>query len=510
MRMSIGAERQDTLAWSVERTPPPAAGVRSRELRWQTVRMIIAWVAIGLILSALAVALVWFSDLYGYDFQVIEMPIQPLVIGLFLAGLTFCALAWLVHASVIDGSLPTKPLVIFVLLVGLGMRLVMFWSEPVMEDDYQRYMWDGAVTAQGINPYTVQPDLARQAELGPDITALAQDSGVVVDRINHPNLRTIYPPVAQGLFAVGHFIKPFQLSGWRTVCLIGDLITVSLILYLLVRVGRSPLWVALYWWNPVVIKEFFNSAHMEATLLPFILGGLVLAMHKRIYMATMAIIAAIGIKLWPGYLLPLVWRNSAGSDRQLTVAIGLTGLAGLLMALPILISGLDETSGFVAYASRWQTNSALFPALQSLVTASFALLEISQVKPGLVVRLFLAGLVAITALAVALNPAKNDKDLIDRAALVVVTMVLLSPAQFPWYVCWLAPFLCFRPLWGLIALMMTVSLYYYSFHLRPIGEYEFFKDVVVWVIWVPVWALLVAETIWRSRAPLENSDLRLA
>jgi hypothetical protein len=38
-----------------------------------------------------------------------------------------------------------------------------------------------------------------------------------------------------------------------------------------------------------------------------------------------------------------------------------------------------------------------------------------------------------------------------RASLMVAALVLLSPAQFPWYVVWFAPFLAFRPCLGLIA-----------------------------------------------------------
>ena len=36
---------------------------------------------------------------------------------------------------------------------------------------------------------------------------------------------------------------------------------------------------------------------------------------------------------------------------------------GALLVARILLAGLDDTSGFVAYARRWQTNSALVPAL---------------------------------------------------------------------------------------------------------------------------------------------------
>ncbi len=41
----------------------------------------------------------------------------------------------------------------------------------MLEDDYQRYLWDGAVTAAGANPYAVSPQAARA--LGP-ATALGR------------------------------------------------------------------------------------------------------------------------------------------------------------------------------------------------------------------------------------------------------------------------------------------------------------------------------------------------
>ena len=57
-------------------------------------------------------------------------------------------------ASIKELAVPDKRILLYVILAaGLFCRLLMFLPEPVMEDDYQRYMWDGAVTANGYNPY---------------------------------------------------------------------------------------------------------------------------------------------------------------------------------------------------------------------------------------------------------------------------------------------------------------------------------------------------------------------
>ncbi len=91
-----------------------------------------------------------------------------------------------------------------------------------------------------------------------------------------------------------------------------------------------------------------------------------------------------------------------------------------------------------------------------------------------------------------------------RASLLVAALVLLSPAQFPWYAVWFAPFLAFRPWAGFLILTATAPFYYMSFHLTAAGEPELFRRYVVWLIWVPVWTALAVEVIQHrasARAP---------
>ncbi len=45
------------------------------------------------------------------------------------------------------------------LLIGLLMRALLFDSYPVLEIDFYRYLWDGAVLANGFNPYALPPAL---------------------------------------------------------------------------------------------------------------------------------------------------------------------------------------------------------------------------------------------------------------------------------------------------------------------------------------------------------------
>ena len=454
------------------------------------------WAALGAPLLFMVVGFTAASPLFGYATEVRAMPVFWLTGGLVSAGLLYLLLPRLIGASERLTPRLARPLLWGMLAAGLSMRLVLFASEPVLEDDYQRYLWDGAVTAHGLNPYAQTPDAAKTAD--PESLALGRlaiDSGPVLGRINHPDLRTIYPPVAQGAFVLAHKISPWSLTGWRAVILALDMASVALLLLLMRDLGRSPLWAALYWWNPIVLKELFNSAHMDALVVPLVLGGLVLAIRKRTLAATACLTLAAGAKIWPLILLPLVWRGLLSRPKQLAAAVTIAASGAALFAWPILSAGLDPTSGFVAYASAWKTNSALFPVIE----ASAGWLT-DALNPGLLAR----GLVVLALAGVTVwqsrAPARDAQDFAHKALILTAALFLLSPAQFPWYYLWVLPLLACRPVPGLLVLTATLPLYYSAFYFLSHQAYELFSERIVWLIWLPAWGLL----LWEARARLRT------
>jgi hypothetical protein len=102
-----------------------------------------------------------------------------------LAFVSFAALAAILARSP-RWRLPHG--VALVTVVALALRLCVIARPPELSDDLFRYVWDGRVLAAGVDPLRV-----RAAD-----TALAalRDTAVHA-RINHPQLRTIYPPLAE-------------------------------------------------------------------------------------------------------------------------------------------------------------------------------------------------------------------------------------------------------------------------------------------------------------------------
>lgn len=451
------------------------------------------------ILFALALAVL--SKDFGPAVEMAERPVLALVGVLIFAGTGFAVLLpTLIRRSERVPEADTGMLFLIVVGSGVIARLVLFASEPMLENDFQRYLWDGGVTARGHNPYALSPLQVIQDGPGGVLGDLASEARDPLSKIGHKSLTTIYPPVAQGAFAVAHLITPWSLNAWRGVLLACDVATLLLLITLLDATARSRLWAALYWLNPVVLKEAFNSAHMEPVLLPLVLLSVYLGWNKRHALGTIALAFATAVKLWPILLLPVLWRPLLFEYRNLAFLSVVFGLLTALWLFPMLMSAPIETSGLAAYAESWKTNSALYPMLEESVAAVLLSIGASVVDAAVVCRALIATVLVGIAVHLARRPWSSLGDLLQRIGTIIAVLVLLSPAQYPWYTLWYAPFLAFLPSRAFLVLSATIPLYYSSFYFAALDVPEVFTSTVVWVIWLPVWLVAVFEIV-TSRRP---------
>jgi hypothetical protein len=452
-------------------------------------RIVVAgWLGTGLVLTAAVAVLIAWSASFGYEHHVVAMPVIPLVAGLMAVGLVVPAMSWLVRQASVLGSGAQWRLVAAVLATGLLLRLALLASEPVLEDDYQRYLFDAGAVVAGMNPYAIVPAEAMEADPASPLGQLAAEAGDTLRRINHPEYSTIYPPVAQAAFALAHLIGPYQIWAWRLVCLAGEAATVALILHLLARLGRHPLWAALYWLNPLMLKELAGSAHMEAVLMPLVLGALAGLLAGRHVIAAFVLALAAGVKIWPALLLPLVLAPLWRDPRRLALALAAFAVPAALLALPMALTALGRDSGLIAYASGWRTNSAILPLIEAVTGA------------GPAARVLIAGMLISFSAATAWRARDTDQESqILAAAAICGALFLLSPAQFPWYAAWVVVFLPFFPLPAVLALSVTMPLYYTAFHLMAREDYETFSRIIVPIEWAPVFSLLAMSGIERFR-----------
>ena len=157
--------------------------------------------------------------------------------------------AWFLHT--VAGDWPATR---WIVATALAFRVCGLWMTPTLEDDYQRYLWDGWRTIQDGSPYDRAPaEFFAVAEKRPPRIETA------LNEVNNPDLTTVYAPVTQLLFAVAAAIAPGSLFTLKLLLMVIDLAALSL---LVACGGRAAAW--FYGWCPLAVTEVGFHAHPEA------------------------------------------------------------------------------------------------------------------------------------------------------------------------------------------------------------------------------------------------------
>ena len=310
---------------------------------------------------------------------------------------------------------------------GAALRLGLVPAVPMLSEDVYRYMWDGWVQRNGINPYAFAPHAI-------DLEALRTDWWALV---NHPEVPTIYPPGAQLVFLVLAAIGPawivFKLA-WIALDLGAA--------WLLVRLVRAPERRApvllLYLWSPLLVVEVAWSAHLEPLGLVAMLAAILFAERGRGAAAGAALGLGAAVKLAPLAAVPAAWR------RHGWLAAGLAVALPALLYLPYASAGPRLFEGLRTYADIWEFNPGLYAVLERLPGPA----ELPR-RLGAVAVIAVAGWAAVRSWPV------------GRALYWTIgTALLVSPTIHPWYVLWVLPLACLHGGRGWILLTGTVFLAY--------------------------------------------------
>ena len=444
----------------------------------------------------LAVLAVMSSNVSGDE----KLARTPLVVSSVVAGVVYVAGLWRSRRHAHVGTRG----VLVILLVGLAARGIVLVTPPFLETDYHRYLLDGAVTARGANPYSVIPDrlLADDVTGGPRAEVLAEvaTSGrPTIERINHSHLATIYPPGAQAVFAIAHLIEPWSIYAFRAVLLVFDVATAVLLLMLL-RELRQPLaWIVWYWWNPVLLREVTSSAHMDVIVFPFIVGAILLAIRGRGFYCSIALVVAVGMKLWPILLAPALLRAGVRRTAALLGASAVLVAGSVLILSPMIAGASGDEAGLRVFSGYWRNNEGFFAIWSYVMNALSSRLSISGDDVTRLTRLGVAFFVGCWAVFGGIRPIVDGRDLVARVLSVVAALFLLGPTQFPWYYLWMLPLLCVRLNFALLLYTATLPLYYVHCEHR-------------WVLWVehlPIWAVLIGGWIWSRKGRHADADARV-
>ena len=321
----------------------------------------------------------------------------------------------------------------FLLGAGLLFRLVFLLAVPNLSQDFYRFLWDGQLIINGINPYLHLPkELLHQPAFNiPHAEQLYNGMGTLSAR-NFSN----YPPLNQIFFALtaalgGHTILG-GLAATRALLIFADLGTLYFGRKLLKRFNLAPNTFFWYFLNPLVIIELTGNVHYEGVLLFFFVWAVHLLACGRWQWAGVAMGASISVKLVPLLFLP-VFLKYLGFKKS----VGFYSLAAVTCVLlflpfytPEFVQNYTRTLGL--WFSNFEFNASMYNVVKAIGVDCFGakpwelIKSYGQITPYLTVAVLLL---------FSFVPRNDTLPRVLRSILWVLAFYFfLAAVVHPWYV----------------------------------------------------------------------------
>jgi alpha-1,6-mannosyltransferase len=345
-----------------------------------------------------------------------------------------------------------------VLVVALLARLLLAWLPPSLSDDAFRYVWDGRVQVEGINPYQYVPS---------DTALAAWHEEPVYKALNSKAYYTVYPPVSQAVFAFGGL---FYRVGWKASYYVIKIIFLLFEVAALLLLARlvAARWLLLYALAPLVLLETAGQAHTEAAMLFFLVLTVFFARNGMGSWAAAALTLAGWVKLYPLVLLPVLWRRYRWQAVWPAVVVSVVVAAPYAApyVVPHVRSSLD------LYAHLFEFNAGLYYGIKKLFLWGTGADWSKQIGPALRV-LFLAGLPVLYVL-----DARRQWSLPRVMLIGLGFFLVMATTVHPWYL---------LSLLILAALLERPAWHWHWLALCSIGTYLLYVEGPYWPFVIAGW-----------------------
>ena len=195
------------------------------------------------------------------------------------------------------------------LLLGVAARLVFLIALPNLSQDYFRFLWDGRLLAEGLNPYLNTPD--QWQALGQLPIAQAQELLDGMGALSRKHFSN-YPPLNQFFFWLSGVLSGNSILGGilvlRLSCFAADLGLLWIGRKLLKQLNLPEHQIFWYFLNPFIIIELTGNLHFEGVMLFFLLASLYLLFRGNWFWSALLMGLSFSVKLLPLLMLPVFFQ----------------------------------------------------------------------------------------------------------------------------------------------------------------------------------------------------------
>ena len=350
----------------------------------------------------------------------------------------------------------------FLLIIGILFRLVFLMAEPNLSQDFYRFLWDGELIKNGINPYLYTPD--QIMEQGHVTFANMKELREGMTDLNARHYSN-YPPVNQVLFALASVLGGGSILGstiaMRLIIILADLGALYFGRKLLQQLNKANNLAFWYFLNPLVIIELTGNLHFEGVMLFFFVWALYLISINKWLWATPVYAISIMVKLMPLMFLPLFIKYFGFKKSAAFYTLVLLGCTALLFPFysPVFIDNYSETVGL--WFSNFEFNASIYNVVKKIGVTYF------EAKPWELIDTdgsFIQKLVVVIVLLLAfLRKNQKMESLITSMVFALACYYFLSTTVHPWYVVFLLGFAIFTDYRFPLLWSFTIILSYYTY-----------------------------------------------
>jgi alpha-1,6-mannosyltransferase len=392
----------------------------------------------------------------------------------------------------------SRPLRILLLLFPILFRILMILSVASLSTDIFRYMWDGMLLGNGVDPYRYVPS-SQELDRFKSVSYF--------EAYDHKSEFTIYPPLGQFFFATCYLLFGNSMLGLKSLVSIVDLLNGLLIVAILMKSGgdtfRAYFGALVYLWNPLVIVEFSNSGHVDALAIFFLLLSIYCLFALSIPSSATLLAMSFLTKWIPAVTIPIFWKYFLNEkSSSFWKAVVSTALVTTIIVLPFyLSSGLGFIMSMAYFTANWRFESTLSRLI--VFVGNFSGSGELFMAKVISYAIFIAIYVAVLGKARLYRAIKT----IDCSILILALFYLITPAVYPWYATWLVALVSLTKIdlrtWIGVAFTGTAVVNYLQ-QFYPLSQTQFWVAYIIW--FVPVFAIIgyyVGSSSMRNKLPMD-------
>ena len=197
----------------------------------------------------------------------------------------------------------------FLMGTAILFRLIFLFAIPNLSQDFYRFIWDGRMILEGINPFISIPETFVEKGNIPINQGMELYRGMGQLSGSH---YTNYPPLNQFNFLIAAVFSNTSIVGavivMRLQIILADIGIIYFGKKILKQLNLPHHLIFLYALNPLIIIELTGNLHFESVMLVFLVWSLHLLLKGRWIWSAIILGLSVSVKLIPLLFLPLFFQ----------------------------------------------------------------------------------------------------------------------------------------------------------------------------------------------------------